>query len=122
MRHPGPIRREEPPARKPDLFPVTLSIGAMALGLGFIAYCLHDGGVIGSQTLLISLVLLITVAGCAFIVLDSSLTARPPAARDDEVPPPFDFYLVWPPDGLLQDAGSARPPANDVEPPERKRP
>lgn len=96
MKHPEPFRREELPARKTDILQILLAVGAMILALGLAAFWLHDAGIISSETLLICLILLITAAGCIFIVLDSGQPASPPVRRDEVAPPP-DVYLVWPP-------------------------
>lgn len=119
MRYPGPLRREPPPTEKSDFIPIMLSIAAAEIGLALTAFCLRDAGVIGSQTLLIILVVLIAVAGGAFIVLDADRQARRDrAARQGEVPPPFDIYRVWPPpEGLAQARRPQASAANDRDPP-----
>ena len=122
MKHPGPIRREPTPPEKSGVLTILLPVGAMVLGLGAVAYCLRDAGVISSQSLLIIMVLLLTIGACIFMVLDSDrATRRPRLRRDDEVPPPFDLYLVWPPPGGLPPDADPTSPPDDKAPPEGSR-
>lgn len=87
----------------------------MLIGLGLTAFCLRDAGVIENQTLLLILVVLVTAAGATFMVMDSDRDARAQAARKNEIPPPFDIHLVWPPAdrGAAKSDRKARP-ANDT--------
>lgn len=115
MKHPGPIRPEPPPAGKFDFTPIVLSIGVI---LGMAAYGLCDARVIGDQTLLISLILLVIFTTSTLMVLGNDQPARPRSlGPGDEVPPPLDIYLVWPPPGgLPQDDDPSTASADDRKP------
>lgn len=107
MKHPEPFRREEPPPKKTDLLEVMLAVGGMLFALGLAAFCLRDAGIISSETLLIILIALVTAAGCVFMVLDSERQASPPVRRDEVAPPP-DIYLVWPPAKAMREKDDAK--------------
>ena len=98
MKHPGPFRPEPRPPEF-DLLSVIVPLVTMAFGVGIGLYCLHDGGRLGDELYVAAMAFVVAVPAGIIVAIDIERQARRDArARSNEVPPPFDIHLVWPPE------------------------
>jgi hypothetical protein len=95
---------------------------ALILGIGAALYCAHDTGAIGGDAALAIMVFVAAaVAGILIAVYTECRAYRDAAAHFQEVPPPFDVYLIWPPDcGWTASPPSAKRDARGIKSPRGK--
>lgn len=78
---------------------MVVALMLMDLGIGFALFCFHDAGAISDETFLAALAFVIALCAGVLIAMDMERAANPRARkRHRQVPPPVDFYTVWPPD------------------------
>ena len=102
----GHFRPEPPP--KAEFWKICLALAMLVLAIGVALYGFHAAGAITDTVFLA--VMVFVVAVCAGVIL--ALDMERQAHRDvpipfREVPPPFDFSIVWPPSASAEDQKSS---------------
>jgi hypothetical protein len=111
MKPPGHFPPEPPPPPpKTEWWTAIAALLAMLLGIGVALYCFHDAGAIGDEAALAIMVFVLAVAAAILIAMDTERRAhRDAATRFEEIPPPLDVYLIWPPEsGWIAETPSVR--------------
>jgi hypothetical protein len=118
MKPPGPFRPEPPLPPKVEMWTAIAALLAVILGIGVALYCFHDAGAIGHATFLAIMVFVVAVAAGIVIAMDIERQAHRDADRRfKEVPPPFDVYMIWPPDcGWIANPPSAKRDTLGIKP------
>jgi hypothetical protein len=107
----GSFRPEPPPPLPKAEWRATIAaLLTVMLGIGVPLYCFHDAGTIGKEAALAIMVFVLAVAAGTFITPDAERRAhRDAPTRFEEVSPPFDVYLIWPPEsGWIAETPSVR--------------
>jgi hypothetical protein len=110
----GPFRPERPPPPpKIDFWTATAVLGAVILGIGVALYWLHDSGTISGEAFGLIMVLVVAATAGLLVTADVGRPApRDAQSRFTEIPPPFDVYMIWPPEcGWIADPPSVNPGA-----------
>jgi hypothetical protein len=100
--------RPEPPPRS-ELWATIAARLLIVIGAGLALYCFLDAGTIDAQAFLAAMIFFAAVSTGVIIAIDMEREAGGNARRRfREVPPPFEIYKVWPPEG-------GRGPKHDVQ-------
>lgn len=99
----------EPPPPQAALWKVCIALTMLILGVGIALFSFRDAGAISDEVYLAMMVFVIAASAGVIIAMDIEQQAHhAKQKRPEEIPPPFDFLLLWPPDGSdMADDGSA---------------
>lgn len=88
----------EPPPRA-EIWKVSITLALLVLGIGIALFSFHDVGAISDDVFVAVMVFVLAVCIGVIFSLDWEQTAHRQARQHwQEVPPPFDFIALWPPE------------------------
>lgn len=88
----------EPPPRA-EIWKVSITLALLVLGIGIALFSFHDVGAISDDVFVAVMVFVLAVCIGVILSLDWEQTTHRQARQHwQEVPPPFDFIALWPPE------------------------